>query len=94
MDFDLILDDLLMIFRSRTHLAKPSKTMTLTTLLLVFTLQKNIYFYDFPHLCRYQFLNLFLISFGIDVGSILEAIWNKFQGFFAVDFCLNFQWIF
>jgi hypothetical protein len=87
MDFDLILDGFLMIFRSRTHLAKPSKTITLTSLLLVFTLQKKHIFNDFPHLCRYQFLHLCFMSFGSDFGSIfLEAVWYQFSCFWVMDF--------
>ena len=82
--------DFFMIFRSRAHLAKPSKTMTLTAHLLVFTFQKNHICCDSPHLCRYQFLHWFLMCFCIDVTSLLAAFWYQFSCFWVIDFWMIF----
>jgi hypothetical protein len=73
MDFGLIVDRFLMILRSCIHLAKPSKTMTLTMNLHGFTHRKNMKFHDVHDMFRYPFWHVFLISFGIDFGSILKA---------------------
>jgi hypothetical protein len=59
--------------------------------LLVFTLQKNIMFDDFPDFCRYQWLHYFLMSFGIEFGSILGAFWDKCSCFFVIVFWMNIR---
>ena len=61
-----------------------------------FTLQRNMNFHDFLDLFRYQFWHWFLMSFGIDFGSILEAFCNYFYvfsvSFFASIFWSTFWW--
>jgi hypothetical protein len=55
-DVDKVLVSFLMvscwIFRSRTHLAKPPNSITLTMNLHDFTFQKNMDFHDVPHRFR------------------------------------------
>jgi hypothetical protein len=50
-----------------------------------YTSEKHI-FNDFPHLCRYQFLHLFLMSFGIDFTSFLGSCWYQFSCFWVMIF--------
>ena len=57
--------------------AKPSKTIVFTMNLHVSTHQKNMIFDDLHDLIRYQFGRRFLMSVGIDVGSILVSFWHK-----------------
>jgi hypothetical protein len=54
------------------------------------TLQRNIIFDDFPNLFRYQFWHLFLMSFGIDFGSILGPLWHQTSCFWVIIFVDDF----
>ena len=51
-----------------------------------FTIQRNMIFDDFPDLFRCQFWHLFLMSFGIDFGSILGPIWHQISCFGVIIF--------
>ena len=46
--------------------------------------------HDVPDLFRYLFWHLFLMSFGIEFGSVLGAFWHYFQCFSR----LIFEWFF
>ena len=76
---------------------KPREACFWTTLqcsalkIKVVPFQKNMKFHDFPDLFRYQFWHWFLMSFGIDFGSILGAFWLHFPCFFAIGFWMNFR---
>ena len=59
---------------SRIHLAKPSKPITLTMKLDVFTHQKKNLCDEFPHLFQDQSWHGLLMSFGIDIGSIFASL--------------------
>ena len=66
------------LFRLRTQPAKPSKTNCVTMSLHVFTHQTTNSD-DFHNFFIYQFGHLFLMSLGIDFGSILALFWYQNQ---------------
>ena len=72
-----ILVTLLMFFwypyRSHMQPSKPSKTFVFTMNFDDLTIQRNIFVVDFPD----TFWHCFLISVGIDFGSLLGRLWHK-----------------
>ena len=57
-----------------------------------FILQRNMIFDDCPDPFHYQFLHFFvLMSFGIDVGYILEPLWYQISCFGVIVFLMVFE---
>ena len=79
------------LYHSHMQPSKPSKTIVLPMNFNDFTLQRNMNFNDFLDLFRYQFWHWFLIRFGIDFGSILEAFCHQIQCFGVIVFLMNFR---
>ena len=78
-------------YLSRSHMqpSKPSKTFVFTMNFNVFTIQRNMIVDDFPDLFRYQFWHWFLMTFGIDFGSILGPLWHQIPCFLVIVFLMN-----
>jgi hypothetical protein len=70
--------------------SKPSKAFVFPMNFNDFTLQRNMIFDDFPDLFRYQFWQLFLMSFGIDFNSILEPFWHQTSFWGVIIFLMIF----
>ena len=64
-------------FRSRTQTAKPLKIIVFTMNLNDLTIQRNMISDDLHDLFRYLFWHSFLMSLGIDVGSMLAPLWHQ-----------------
>ena len=78
-------------YLSRAQPSKPLKTFVFTMNFNDFTIQRNMIFDDFPDLFRYQFWHLFLMSFGIDFGSILGPLWHQTSCFWVIIFVDDFS---
>ena len=59
-----------------------------------FTLQRNMIVDDFPDPFRYKFWHWFLITFGIDLGSLFKMFFHGFSYFFDIEFCIDFLKLF
>ena len=81
------------LYRSHMQPSKPSKTFVFPMNFNDFTLQRNMIFDDFPDLFRYQFWHWFLMSFGIDFGSILGPLCQQIPCFLEIVL-LMICWIF
>ena len=79
-------------YRSHMQPSKTSKTLGFTLNFNDFTIQRNMIFDDFPDLFRYQFWHWFLMTFGIDFGSILGPLWHQIPCFLVIVFLMVF-WI-
>ena len=70
--------------------SKPSKTFVFLMIFNDFTFQRNMIFDYFRDLFRYQFWHLFLMSLGIDFGSILGPFWHQTSCFWVIIFVDDF----
>ena len=66
------------------------KTIVFTMNLNEFTIQENMNFDNFNEFFRYQFWHWFLMSFGIDFGTILASLWHQIQCFVVIVFGNDF----
>ena len=57
-------------------------------------MKKNMFFPDLPPFLGTDFLQGFLLSFGIDFDSILEAFGSIFPYCFGIDFWRFFEGVF
>ena len=57
-----------------------------------FTIKRNMMFDDCSDLFRYQFWHWFLMTFGIDLGSILGPLWRQITCFLVIVLGMSF-WI-
>ena len=68
-----------------------SKALDLKTNFNDFSFQRNMIFDDVLDLFRCKFWHLFLISCGINVGSILGPLWHQIPCFGVSVFLMNFR---
>ena len=74
------------IFRSRTQLVKPSKTIIFTLNIHVFTHKKNMILNDVHDLSLPVWALIFNFTFGIDCASILDFFGSKIHMFLVIVF--------